>query len=86
MSSKNGRGTVNTTKIEWTDKTWSPITGCTPVSDGCKNCYARRMAARLRGRYGYPADDPFRVTFPKKNGVLDLTQVESIIIHKYQHF
>ena len=49
--------------IEWTDATWSPITGCTPVSEGCKNCYAKRMANRLRGRYGYPADDPFRVTF-----------------------
>jgi len=50
------------TKIEWTDKTWNPVTGCTPVSEGCANCYAARMAKRLRGRYGYPADDPFRVT------------------------
>ena len=50
-------------KIEWTDKTWNPITGCTPVGEGCRNCYARRMATRLRGRYGYPANDPFRVTF-----------------------
>lgn len=49
-------------KIEWTDATWSPVTGCTPVSDGCHNCYARRMAYRLRGRFGYPEDDPFRVT------------------------
>lgn len=29
-------------KIEWTDTTWSPVTGCTKVSDGCKNCYAER--------------------------------------------
>lgn len=28
------------TKIEWTDVTWSPVTGCTKVSAGCKNCYA----------------------------------------------
>jgi len=28
--------------IEWTDTTWSPVTGCTKVSDGCKNCYAER--------------------------------------------
>lgn len=50
------------TKIEWTDETWNPVTGCTKVSSGCKNCYAERMAKRLAGRYGYPADDPFRVT------------------------
>lgn len=34
-------------KIEWTDETWNPITGCTKVSAGCANCYAERMAARL---------------------------------------
>ena len=28
------------TKIEWTDKTWNPITGCTKLSDGCTHCYA----------------------------------------------
>ncbi|MGB0695388.1 MAG: DUF5131 family protein [Rhodospirillaceae bacterium] len=32
-------------KIEWTDSTWNPITGCSPVSDGCHNCYAARLAA-----------------------------------------
>jgi len=51
-----------TTKIEWADKVWNPITGCTPVSAGCKNCYAKRMANRLRGRCGYPAENPFAVT------------------------
>lgn len=48
-------------KIEWTDATWNPVTGCTAVSEGCANCYARRMAYRFRGRCGYPTDDPFRV-------------------------
>ncbi len=51
------------TKIEWTDTVWNPITGCTPISKGCRNCYAKRMSTRLVGRYGYPKDDPFRVTF-----------------------
>jgi len=51
------------TKIEWSDFTWSPITGCTPLSEGCANCYARQMAQRLKGRYGYPKVNPFRVTF-----------------------
>jgi len=49
-------------KIEWTDKTWNPITGCSPISEGCKNCYAKRMANRLRGRCGYPRINPFGVT------------------------
>lgn len=35
------------TKIEWTDATWNPITGCTKVSEGCRNCYAERVAGRL---------------------------------------
>lgn len=34
--------------IEWTESTWNPVTGCTKVSDGCKNCYAERMAKRLK--------------------------------------
>jgi len=51
-----------TTKIQWTDKSWNPITGCTPCSEGCVNCYAKKMANRLRGRFGYPQDDPFKVT------------------------
>lgn len=34
--------------IEWTDATWNPITGCTKISPGCKNCYAERLAVRLR--------------------------------------
>lgn len=50
------------TAIEWTDITWNPVTGCTKVSPGCANCYAEKMATRLRGRFGYPADEPFRVT------------------------
>jgi protein gp37 len=36
------------TKIEWTESTWNPVTGCTKISDGCKNCYAEVMAHRLK--------------------------------------
>jgi protein gp37 len=36
-----------TTKIEWTDETWNPVTGCTKVSAGCKNCYAERLAPKV---------------------------------------
>lgn len=34
--------------IEWTESTWNPVTGCTKISPGCKNCYAERMANRLQ--------------------------------------
>lgn len=34
-------------KIEWTEKTWNPLAGCTRVSAGCENCYAEIMAHRL---------------------------------------
>ena len=42
-------------KIEWTEETWNPTTGCTKVSSGCKNCYAEVMANRLKamGTPGY---------------------------------
>ena len=53
---------MHPTKIDWCDSVWNFVTGCTPVSPGCAHCYAKRMAHRLRGRYGYPDDDPFRVT------------------------
>ena len=35
-------------KIEWTESTWNPVTGCTKISAGCINCYAQRMAKRLK--------------------------------------
>jgi len=34
--------------IEWTEYTWNPVTGCTKISPGCRNCYAERMAIRLQ--------------------------------------
>ena len=34
--------------IEWTESTWNPITGCSKISPGCKNCYAEKMAIRLK--------------------------------------
>lgn len=39
------------TKIQWTDATWNPVTGCTPVSPACDNCYARRIAKRFQGNF-----------------------------------
>jgi protein gp37 len=47
-------------KIGWCTDTINPITGCL---NGCEFCYARRFAHRLAGRFGYPADEPFRPIF-----------------------
>lgn len=40
---------MSKTKIEWTDTTWNPVTGCTKVSEGCRNCYAEKIANRFWG-------------------------------------
>lgn len=66
-------------KIEWTDDTWNPVTGCDKVSPGCDNCYAERMAHRLKamGKNGYEngfkltlrherLDDPFKWRKPRR--------------------
>jgi protein gp37 len=39
---------ANKSSIEWTESTWNPVTGCSKISPGCKNCYAERMAKRLQ--------------------------------------
>lgn len=48
--------------IEWTNMTWNPVTGCTKVSQGCKNCYAERMAKRLKAMGSPRYADGFKVT------------------------
>lgn len=49
-------------KIEWTESTWNPVTGCTKISIGCKNCYAERMALRLKAAGQANYRNGFRVT------------------------
>ncbi len=53
---------MNKTRIEWTDVTWNPITGCTPISAGCDNCYAAIMAKRLKAMGNKRYKDGFNVT------------------------
>lgn len=50
------------TGIEWTDATWNPATGCSKVSAGCANCYAERVAVRLKGMGQAKYADGFRYT------------------------
>lgn len=49
-------------KIEWTNKTWNPVTGCSKISDGCKNCYAELMASRLQAMGQRNYRDGFKLT------------------------
>jgi len=63
------------TKIEWADKVWNPVTGCTKVTAGCANCYAERFSLRLKHmeqsavkyRNGFqPTVHPDELTVPHK--------------------
>lgn len=49
-------------KIEWTEATWNPVTGCTKISAGCQNCYAERMAKRLKAMGQHKYRNGFEVT------------------------
>jgi len=50
------------TRIEWADKVWNPITGCTKISEGCRNCYAERWAL-TRLKYNEKYKNGFKVTY-----------------------
>jgi len=62
-----------TSKIEWTESSWNPVTGCTKISEGCRHCYAERMAKRLKAmgqpnyRNGFEVTcHPHMLTLPLK--------------------
>lgn len=73
---------MNKSKISWCDYTWQPVTGCTKVSQGCKNCYAEREVIQRWSKnpkspwYGrsffdvrcHPErlDEPLRIKKPQK--------------------
>lgn len=58
-----------TSKIEWTDATWNPVRGCTKISPGCANCYAKTFAERFRGVPGHPFEHGFDLKLvPEKLG------------------
>jgi protein gp37 len=56
--------------IEWTEATWNPVTGCTKISAGCKNCYAERMSKRLRAMGKPQYQNGFKLTL--QPGALEL--------------
>ena len=47
---------MSPSKIEWTNETWNPTTGCTKVSPGCAHCYAESLTKRYAGAPGWPAE------------------------------
>lgn len=59
--------------IEWTETTWNPVTGCTKISPGCKNCYAERMALRLQAMGQQNYRNGFKVTLHERMLPLPLT-------------
>jgi protein gp37 len=64
---------ANRSSIEWTEATWNPITGCTKVSPGCKNCYAERMALRLKAMGHSNYANGFKLTMHEQMLELPLT-------------
>ena len=57
---------ADNTKIEWCDASLNLASGCTPYSEGCKNCYGRSKINRFKGRKGWPSS-PDKVTlFPER--------------------
>ena len=53
---------ANKTKIEWTECSWNPVTGCTKISAGCQNCYAATFAKRLEAMHNPRYKNGFNVT------------------------
>ncbi|MEN6436540.1 MAG: phage Gp37/Gp68 family protein [Anaerolineaceae bacterium] len=53
--------------IEWTESTWNPLTGCTKVSPGCKNCYAERLSKRLHAMRQPNYANGFQLTLHEKS-------------------
>jgi protein gp37 len=50
---------ADNSRIEWTEATWNPVTGCNKVSPGCAHCYAETFAERWRGVPGHPYEQGF---------------------------
>ena len=58
---------MSKSKIEWAGSTWNPITGCTKYSDGCTNCYAEKMANRLKNMGLKKYENAFNLTLHYEN-------------------
>lgn len=64
---------MSKTSIEWTQLSWNPVTGCTKVSPGCENCYAERMALRLKAMGQPNYTNGFKLTIHDKMAEMPLS-------------
>ena len=67
--------------IEWTQKTWNPIRGCSRISDGCVNCYAEKMAVRMKNTH-YKGLVQSTSKGPRWTG--EIMHVESVLSDPYK--
>lgn len=78
-------------KIEWTERTWNPVTGCTKVSTGCKYCYAERQFPRMKHMPGYEGrtfkdvaihDDRMNIPLKRKKPTVYFVNSMSDLFHE----
>lgn len=67
-------------KIEWTNATWNPITGCNKVSPGCKHCYAERMSWRLQAMGVAKYENGFELTLHEESLTIPLKWKKPLVI------
>jgi protein gp37 len=69
---------MSVSKIPWTERTWNPVRGCTRISEGCRNCYAERQAARnLPAMRSPTTGQPFAIMTeggPRWTGTVELIE------------
>jgi len=67
-------------KIEWTEMTWNPTTGCSKISRGCKNCYAENLSKRLKAMGNRKYQNGFQVTLHPDTLSIPFTWKKSRIV------
>lgn len=71
--------------IQWTDETWNPTTGCSPVSEGCRNCYAAREAIRLGGNPNPKVSDAYQGTAEMRGSGISRRAVFTGTVHMHEN-
>ncbi len=71
---------MKTSKIEWTERTWNPVTGCTKISPGCQHCYAEVMANRLHAMGQAKYANNFKSTMHEEEVTLPLSWTQPSLV------